>query len=495
MQPIRRSLVVTFLSTNSGLVIQFVVVMILSRLLSPSEVGIFSITSVFIGIAAVFRDFGVSSYIQREKDLTVEKTRSALGLLITSSWLLAAFLYFVSDHVAAFYRQPGIGQVLRVLTISFLLMPFASYLYALLARNLQSGKQAVVNILGNVSYAITCVSLAYLGFSYMALAWANVVNISVSIIAYLYLRPAKTSFLPSFRNWRSPLRFGSGAILGNLINQANYAAPDLILGRTSGPHDVGLYSRANGLVGIFQQIAGPTINYHAVPYIARHHHASEPLGPMIAKSASYLTGFAWPAFILTAVFASQIIHVLYGAVWVEAAPIVVLLCIQSAGRIGYSLCEPGLLAIGKPYLSAVSSGISLLVRVLLVYLLGAGDVMVFAIALCIADLLVLPIPAILMANYLGYSYRQAADAFLPSAKLALACLAGTLLLKLAIPAGWPDLLILIVAGTASVAMWTAGIVFFRHPIMDEFPAVIGMLLPPTLAGRLLRLIGMQKTGS
>jgi O-antigen/teichoic acid export membrane protein len=409
-------------------------------------------------------------------------------LLITSSWLLAAFLYFVSDYVAAFYRQPGIGQVLRVLTISFLLMPFGSYLYALLARNLQSGKQAIVSIVGNVAYAITCVSLAYLGYTYMALAWANVVNVSVSIIAYLYLRPAQTTFLPSLRNWRGPIQFGSGAILGNLINQTANAAPDLILGRTSGPHDVGLYSRANGLVGIFHQIFGPTINYHAVPYIASHHHASEPLGPMISKSASYLTGLAWPAFILTAVFASQIIHILYGAVWVEAAPIVVLICIQTAGRIGYDLCEPGLLAIGKPYLSAISSGITLLARVLLIYLLGAGDVMTFAIALCIADLVVLPVPAVLMAKYLDYSTGQAARAFLPSAKVAIACLVCTLLLKLAIPSNWPDVLVLLVAGVACVTTWATSILYFRHPLVDEFAPVLRKLLPVALADRAISMI-------
>jgi O-antigen/teichoic acid export membrane protein len=484
MQPLRRSLIITFLSTNSGTVIQFVVVMILSRLLNPSEVGIFSITSVFISILSIFRDFGVTSYIQREKDLTVEKTRSALGLLLTSSWLLAAILYFSSGMVADFYHQPGIGEVMRVLTISFFLLPFASYFYALLARNLQSGRQAIVNIISTVTYAITCVSLAYLGFSYMALAWANVVNIAVTILVFVCVCPPGTPFIPSFRNLRSPIRFGSGAILGNLINQANAAVPDLVLGKLSGPHNVGLYSRANGLVGIFQLIAGPTINYHAVPYIARQHHAGEPLGPILAKSVGYLTCLAWPVYIVTAAFAAPIIHVLYGAKWVEAAPVVVFICIQAATRVGFSLCEPALLAVGKPYLSALSSGAGLVVRLVLVLLLGANDVVMFAAALCIADLLVLPVPAILMARHLGYSYALAFASFLKSAKVALLCLAVVLGLKAVLPDQVPALLVVILLGLVTPASWVLGIILFRHPIAEEVPAFLRTILPAPLAGRI-----------
>lgn len=491
MQSLQRSLVITFLSTNSGLVIQFVVVLILSRILSPSEVGIFSITSVFIGIASILRDFGVSAYLQREKDLTREKMRSALGLLLTTSWLLAGLLFLSSDHVAQFYRQPGIASVMRVLSISFALVPFASYLYAILARNMRSDKQAIVNVVSNLVYAVVCISLATMGYSYMALAWANVANICVSIALFVMMRPPQTPFMPSFSGWRAPMRFGSGAILGNLINQANNSIPDLILGKLSGPHNVGLYSRANGLVGMFQQIAGPTINYHAVPYIAGHHHASEPLGPMLSKAASYLTGLAWPAFIFTAAFAADIIRLLYGATWVEAAPIVVFLCIQAAGRIGFSLCEPGLLAIGKPYYSAISAVANLAIRLLVISLVGADDVVMFAAAICVADLLTLPIPAYLMARHLAYPISAAAQAFLGSLKVAGICLVAVLAARALLPEDWPGIVRLLIGGLTLAFAWLAGVTAARHPLLAEFPAILKIVLPRALAERVEKLLPRQ----
>jgi len=468
---LRRSLFITFFSTNAMTVVQFGVTLVLARLLTPAEVGIFSITSVVIGLAAVFRDFGVSSYLQRERDLTPQKIASALGLLLTTSWLLAAGIYLASDSVAAYYGQPGIARVMRVLTLSFCLLPFASFFYSLLSRDLNAGKQAIVNAAGTLVYALTCITLAYRGHSYMALAWANVANIGATIVVYLLLRPAGLRLLPSLRGWGRPVRYGTGAILSNLINYVHGAIPDLVLGKLSGPYSVGLYSRANGLVGIFQQIAGPTINYNALPYIAAHHHANEPLAPLLSKATSYLTGLALPAFAVTAVFARDIITVLYGAKWLNAAPLVPILCASYAIRIGFSLCPAALMAIGRPYLSALTSGAAVLTRIVLIALFGAHDVLTFAWALVVADLIAIPVPALLMATYLRYSVRLSAAAQLPSIVLGLVCAAVALGLRASLPEQWPDLARLAIVGLVLAPTWLAAVLLLRHPLRAELPAL------------------------
>ena len=486
MADLRRSLFITFFSTNAMTVVQFGVTLILARLLTPAEVGIFSITSVVIGLAAVFRDFGVSSYLQREKDLTPQKIRSALGLLLTTSWVLAAGIFLASDSIAKFYGQPGIAAVMRVLTISFVILPFASFFYSIMSRDLQAGKQAIVNAVGTVVYCVTCVTLAYRGYSYMSLAWANVANILATILVYIPFRPKGISFMPSLRGWRHPAAFGTGAILGNLINHIHASIPDLMLGKLSGPTSVGLYSRANGLVGIFQQIAGPTINYNALPYISANHHANIPLGPILSKATSYLTGFALPAFVVTAIFAREIIRVLYGANWIDAAPLVVVLCASFGLRIGYSLCQPAMAAIGRPYLSAIASGLAALARIALIFLLGARDVMTFAIALLIADLLTAPVPALLMAKYLGYSVRQSVGAHVPSLLVALVCAAVSLALEFCMPQAWPDVLRLVLVGVVLTPTWIASVLLLKHPLRAELPALLGKILPQRLALRLAK---------
>lgn len=477
MANLRRVVFITFLSTNASTVVQFLVTLVLARLLTPSEVGIFSITVVFVNIIAVFRDFGVSSYLQREKDLPPEKIRAALGVLVTASWLLAILLYAVSGYIADYYEQPGIQDVLHVLTISYVIVPFASYFYSLLARDLHAGKQAIVNGVSTLVYATVCISLAYFDYSYMALAWANVANLIATILTYLFIIPRDTPLLPALKGWAHPLRFGGGAILGNLIDRIHFSLPDLLLGKLSGPHDVGLYSRANGLVGIFSQIASPTIAYSAVPFIARNFHSDVPLYPILLRATSYLTVVAWPFFLMVGIYPEKIIDVLYGHQWIAAAPIAIIICAQSAARIGYSLTQPSLLAIGKPYFSAVSSGVGLVVRIGIIFMFDAKDVVAFALALCIADIATLVVPAWLMSRHLGFTPLMAAKAYWGSLKVNLPCLLVLLTCTRLIPDSWPGLVVLIIASIALTLTWLGGVMYFKHPIREEVINIGNKLLP------------------
>lgn len=469
---LRKSILITFLSSNSSTLVFFGVTVVLARLLTPADIGVFSIAVVFINLVAVFRDFGVASYLVREPDLKAQQVRSALGLVLTTSWILAGGLYLGAAPIARFYGQPGIADVMQVLTLSFLLVPYASVLSALLMREMAAGKNAFVSAVSTAVYAATCITLATLGFGYMAMAWANVANLLTNIAAFIYVRPKGMVLLPSFRGWRGPVRFGGGAILGNLVTIGNNSVPDLVLGKLNGPHEVGLYSRASGFVGIFQQVAGPAINYNALPFIAQRHHAQEALGPLLARSTSYLTGLAWPAYAVAAVFAAEFIEVLYGAAWLEAAPLVALLCLGSAARAGYQVSHAALLAIGKPYIAAASAGAGLAARLILLLSLswlgyGVDDLWFFVAVICVADIVTVPVPAWLMARHLGYPLAMSLGAQLASLKVATACLAGALVLQAVLPSEWPAIAVALMAAVFLAGIWAAAIVGFKHPLVAE----------------------------
>lgn len=475
---VRRSLYITLLSSNASSVVMFALTLVLARLLSPADIGVFSVTVVFINIVAVFRDFGAGPYLVREKELTPAKIRSVLGLLLATSWVLAAVLVAASGPIARYYEQPAMADVLHVLTLSFLLVPYASVLSSLLMRDMQAGKTAIVNAASTAVYAATCLLLAWLDYGPLALAWANTANLLTNILGFYLLRPAGTPLTPSFRGWRDPMRFGRGAIAGNLLNVTHNALPDLVLGKVQSAHAVGLYSRANGLVGLFQQVVGPAVSYNALPVIAQHHHANAPLGPLLSRTTSYLTGLAWPAYLVIAVFAEPIVRLLYGAAWVQAVPLVPILCIAAAVRIGYSLSQPGLLAIGRPYLMALAVGSNLAARIVMLWWLGSNELWTFALALCIADVVSLPIPAWLMARHLGFPLRQSLSAHAASLAVTLACGGAAWLLHAWLPTTWPPIATVAVVSIVVGLTWLSAVSGLRHPLRDE---LLRLLRPIGLA--------------
>lgn len=473
MIQLRRSIAVTFFSTNIATVVQFIVTLVLARLLTPAEIGIFSIAAVAINLASVFRDFGVQNYLQQERDLSPEKIRSALGLLLATSWLLALGVYLVRWPVARYYNEPGIADLMAVMAISFLLVPVASFFHAMLSRDLQAGKQAVVHAVSTAAYAATCLTMAYNGFSYMSLAWANVANLAFTVLAYLCFYDRSFPLLPSLKGWRAPVRFGVGSAISNLATQANSSLPDLVLGKIHGAHAVGIYSRAQGFIGIFAQVAGPTLNYIALPYLSRSHHDRQPIGHILDKATRYLTVIAWPFFIGIALNAGDLILVLYGSQWAQAVPIAVIVALHAALRVSVQMHQPALIAIGKPLIASIPAVVNFALRLAFVLAFGMDSILHFAIAICVADILGMVAPLVLMSKYFGFSFSRAGGILLQALLFSVLFGAVALGVKILLPLDWSVHARVVVTLVSLTVAWLLIVFGTQHPIAAE----IRRLLP------------------
>lgn len=481
MSTIRQSLALTFLSTNGATAVLFVVTIVLARLLEPAEVGIFSITSVMVAVAHLFRDFGVASYLQQEKELTRESVASAFGVLLLSSWSIALVVFLCSWPAAEFYREPGIRDVMQVLALGFVFIPFGSITHSLLTREYRAKEQAYVRVVGTLAYSVSAITLAYMGFSYMSMAWANLINIIVTALAYIPFRPALVPWWPRLKGWRKVCHFGAGATLGNSLVALNNAVPDVVLGRLSGAHDVGLMSRAIGTTNILSQVIGPTISYAVLPFLSRAHHQGQELAAHMARSVAYLTGLMWPAYLVTALFAEPIIRVLYGANWVAAAPAVQGVCLWFALGAPFGFLGTAYMAIGRPYLATVPSLISLAVKGVAIALLYDGTLGSFVWALVVSGVVMYPVNAWMQRRYLGLGLRGLLKAQTHSLAVLAACGAAALAL-LGLGGNWPALAQLLAMVVLVPLVWVAAIWGLKHPLRREMEVAVRRL--PWLARRL-----------
>ncbi len=442
--------------------------LILSRLLSPKEIGIFSITAVLVGFTHVFRDFGVASYIRRQKVLTDEVLRASIGVLFTSSWLIAAALYLSADYWAIYFKQPGISQIMHIQAVGFLIIPFGSIPQAVLARSMDVEKTTIVTFFSVIVYASTCIGLAYLGFSYMSMAWANLANIAASSLGLVLLSPKGLPRMPSFKGWKRVVHFGAGAMTTSALKAIDTALPDIILGKISGPHDVGIFSRGNSTVNIFNSVASPTVNYFALPYLAKTHHGGENVAYEVGRSIAFLSGILWPALIVMAMMARSVIVLLYGHMWIESAAIVPWLCVCAAIQIGFLVLQPALTALNKPYLSAFPIAILIAVKLTLgIASFDGDDLISFARAVAIAEITAIPIYLYLLDRYVGLKVADWFRAISGSLKLCAFVLAQVLLLKFAIQTIEHPLVRILLAAAWITPGWLFAIFLFKHPLQRE----------------------------
>jgi O-antigen/teichoic acid export membrane protein len=467
MADLRRSLVINFFSSSGATVLQFIVSILLARILSPSEIGVYSMTLVFVNLAHVFRDFGVSAYLQREPDLTSEKLRSASGVAFATSWTIAAALFLASGWLGRWFNEPSIVPVMRVLAIGFALIPFGSITTALLARNFEAEKQAIVNAIGTISFCVSCLVLGKLGFGTMALAYANLINILCCALAYIPLRPKDLPWMPSLRHWRGVAHFGAGSLLSNCFTALNNALPDILLGKLGTARHVGLLSRANSTVTIFSYVAGSTVSYGAITYLAQSHHRGESLAPILSRATSLLTGVGWTALALTAVLGDNIVLALYGPQWGESVPAILPLALAAAVGMMFHYIPMAVTAIGRPYLRAVPVLIMVLTRIGFGVLLFDGSLNGFAWALCFATFASAPVSAMQQQRHFGFSIGALLRAVLPSALVALGTAAAGAALAAVLPSGLAPLARLLVMAAPLAAVWYLLLRAVRHDLVGE----------------------------
>ena len=117
-------------------VLQFGATVVIARLLSPAEVGVFSLAASLVAIGHVFRQFGVGDFLVQERALDRDLLRAAYGMTLAVSWAIAALLLVAAAPLAMLYREPAVAQVLQVMALSFLLMPIGSICSTMLVREL-----------------------------------------------------------------------------------------------------------------------------------------------------------------------------------------------------------------------------------------------------------------------------------------------------------------------------------------------------------------------
>jgi O-antigen/teichoic acid export membrane protein len=481
MTSIRHSLYLTFLSSNGATVIQFLTSVVLARLLTPQDIGIYSITAVLIAIAHFFRDFGVVGYLQQAKDLTREDVAAAFGVLLTASWCIAGLTYLAAPFAANFYGEPGVAEVMRVLALGYIFIPFGAVTHSLLTRDYRAKEQAYVQVISTLTYAGCVIFFAWSGMNYMSMAWANLVNIIVTAMAYLPFRPALSTWRPRFTGWRRVVNFGAGATLGNSLGAVNNALPDIVLGKLSGPHDVGVMSRAMSTTQLLNQVFGPTIGYAVLPYFSKAHHSGQQLAQLLSKSNSYITGLMWPALACTAIYSKPLILTLYGTQWIECVPVMQVICLMFMLGTPFHFLNSAFMAIGRPYLGTFATVAVLALRAACIWGIYDGSLLSFAWALVLAACAMYPVQVFLQMVFFSL---QPLD-FLRSQSrslgvAAICCTTGFGMYHVSL--SWPHAISLLAAGLVVPATWLAALWVTGHPLKAEIE--LGLQKYPKVAERL-----------
>jgi O-antigen/teichoic acid export membrane protein len=299
--------------------------MILARLLGPKDFGLVGMVTAFTGVLNLFRDFGLSAASVQRATISEEQLSTLFWINLLLGALLGLLVVAIGPAIAAFYREPRLFAVTAVLAFGLLFNAAGVQHSAILQRQMRFTALAVINTVGLIVGTIIAIAGAKAGYGYWALVAMTVVAPLTGTIGF-WLAAAWVPGMPRRRTGiRSMVRFGGTITLNGLVAYVAYNLEKVLLGRFWGAGAIGLYGRAYQLINI------PTDNLNAaageVAFSALSRVQGDPrrLKSYFLKGYSLVLSLTVPITIVCGLFADDVILVLLGPKWKEAAAIFRLL--------------------------------------------------------------------------------------------------------------------------------------------------------------------------
>ena len=347
MASFRVSLAYSYLSKYLTLVIYFVTTIILARLLTPADIGIYTVASVFVGLGHLLREFGINNYIVQEKDLTTDRIRAAFTLNLLFGWSIALILYFTRTPIGSFYESEAVREVIGLLCINFLLVPIGAITFAYIRREMRFHHTLIIQVASALASSATGIIAALWGEGYRSLVWSAIAGTATSVIFTLLFRPPGVMLLPGLREIPHVFAFCRYAGSSEILIHAGQTAPDWILGKVLNMGAVGLYSRAVGTVNIFSRAFTEGLAGVILPHFSKQHRDGKIDRDQYLFLVACITAVAWPFFATLAVLSEPVIRILFGVKWLESVPVLRILCLHALLVYTTVLVEQVLISSGQ----------------------------------------------------------------------------------------------------------------------------------------------------
>jgi O-antigen/teichoic acid export membrane protein len=346
MAAFQRALLISTGERYFVLAMNFVRIAVVSRLLTPSEIGVSVIGMAIVSIAMSVREFASASFLIQHHDLGRQDIRGAFSVMLILTLAIIGALTLAAPAFASAYREENLLPYLHVISVCLFVELFSAQIMTLLRREMAFGKTAIINLASTTTGVVATIVFALLGFSFMSFAWAWLTGAVVAGVVALSFRPHFWMFLPSFKNWRGMIEFGgyNGITVG--LYRLYEQLPYLTLGQLASPNAAGLFSRGLMLCELPDKLLLGGVVQVVLPAFAAEARQGRSLKPVYLRSLSLVTAVLWPAHLSMALLAHPIVEILLGHQWLEVVPLVQIVAIASLFAFSFELNYPVLVAQG-----------------------------------------------------------------------------------------------------------------------------------------------------
>ncbi|MDT8372171.1 MAG: lipopolysaccharide biosynthesis protein [Gammaproteobacteria bacterium] len=306
--------------------IQFVVTIVLARILLPVEFGLIAMLTVFMAIAQSFINSGFAqALIQKHKTTHVDEcTIFYFNVLV--GFFAAGLLCVAAPWIAGFYYQPLLIPLTYALSLNLIINAFGLVQTTLLTKRIDFKTQLKVSVIATIISGIIGIMMAFDGFGVWSLVVQSVsCNLLRAGLLWVF-NPWRPSLIFSFSSLREMFVFGSRLLASGLISTIFDNIYLAVIGRFFSPVSLGFYSQAEGLQKLPVSNLSNIISRVTFPVFSSIKDDHPRLKRGVRKALSFLVLVNFPLMIGLAIVAEPLVLVLLTEKWLPCVPYLRLLC-------------------------------------------------------------------------------------------------------------------------------------------------------------------------
>jgi len=306
--------------------VAFIVSIVIARILSPADYGVIGMILVFIVVANIFIDSGMSQALVQRKNRSAADMATAFYFNIAISVICYIILFFCAPAIANFYSVPMLVPILRVLGLNIIIAAFATVQRANLLAKLDFKTIAVVNICSVTVSGIVGIWMAYTGYGVWALVGQQMSSmLTSSCVFWLFGRWHPTAPF-SKESFRILWNFGSKLLATGLVSTIIREINSIAIGRIYRSEELGYYTRAVQTSDMVAITTNEVINAVTFPVLSSLQDNREQMVSVYSRMLGMTAFFIFPIMTGLAVVAKPFISVLLTDKWLPAAVLLQWLC-------------------------------------------------------------------------------------------------------------------------------------------------------------------------
>ena len=386
--------------------IEFVVSIIIARILSPEDYGIVAMVLVFITIADVFVTTCFSSALIQNKDADDTDFSTVFYCSTLVSLIIYLGIFVSAPIISDFYDTPKLTLVTRIFALKIPLSVYNAIQHAYVSRHMLFKRFFMSTLVGTILSAIVGITMAYKGFGVWALIAQYFVNTVGDTLVLAITVPWRPYLLFSYDRAKKLMGYGWKILVSDLFGVFFGQLRSLIIGKYFNASSLAIYNKGQQLPTLVYQNIGNSITSVLFPVLSNYSNDCPKIKELTRRTTRLLAYILFPLFTILIITAKPLIVLLLTEKWIESAPFVQLLALDYCIAIWGIGILPAIKASGRSDIILKSEFIKKPIFLILLFIGVKTGLIAVAVTMVVYEFVGTIVNGIYSKNVISYSLTE-----------------------------------------------------------------------------------------